>query len=88
MTRRTFCLPVDGNPRDGVRGDEGDADGQHPREELAHDLRLGPGPALVHNLRQGHGGHQGAQQQVAQGQVHDQDVAHLTEKIISALSTR
>ena len=68
--------PVDGDAGDGESGDEGDANRNHPGE-LADPLDLRSQPPLVHDLCQGDRADHGAQQQVADGQVHDQDVVHL-----------
>ena len=72
-------LPVDGDAGDGEGRDESDADRDHARQ-LADDLHVRAGPPLEEDLDQGHGGDDGAEEQVAHGQVHDQYVVHLQQR--------
>ena len=71
-------LPVDGDAGDGEGRDEGDADRDHARQ-LADDLHVRAGPPLEEDLDEGHGGDDGAEEEVAHGQVHDQYVVHLQQ---------
>ena len=63
-------VPVDGDAGDGQRRDERDADGDHSRK-LAHPLHPWTEPTLVHDLHKRDRTDHGAEEQIADGQVHD-----------------